>query len=291
MAEGTLRPRATPVSGLLSARWLADSAVYLALTILAVVWVGPFLWMVLTSLKPVTEAYRFPPHFLPRLWAWDNYGKALSLLPFGRFYFNSLVVALGVTLGQLVTCSLGAYAFARLRFPGREVLFLGYLATMMIPFEVTIVPLFALIRALGWVDSYQALIVPQIFSAYGTFLLRQSFMTLPSELEDASRIDGCGYFQTYWRIALPLSKPALATLGTLVFLWAWNQLLWPLIVTNSLEMRTLAFGLALFLGENRSIEWTLLMAAAVVALLPMVAVFLFFQRYFVEGITLTGIKG
>jgi multiple sugar transport system permease protein len=296
MAEGVAVPTPRAAFGRGAARPNVGRAVrlgaaYTALTVLGLLWVAPFLWMVFTSLKSPVEAYRVPPTIVPQVWAWGNYAQALSLLPFGRFYLNSAVVAGLITVGQLVTCSLGAYAFARLRFPFRGPLFVAYLATMMIPFEVTMIPVFVMMRTLGWIDTYPALIVPHLFSAYGTFLLRQFFLTLPRELEDAARIDGCGHFQTYWRIALPLSGPALATLGTFVFMWAWNQLMWPLIVTNSLEMRTIPFGLAMFLGENRTIEWNLLMAAATAALLPMIAVFLFFQRYFVEGITLTGIKG
>ena len=203
---------------------------------------------------------------------------------------NSLIVALCVTLGQLITCSLGAFAFARLRFPGREKLFLLYLATLMVPFQVTMIPIFILIKQLRWLDTYQGLTVPAIFSPYGTFLLRQFFLTIPRELEDASKIDGCGYFRIYWQIILPLSKPALATLGIFVFMFSWNNFLWPLLIINSLSMKTLPLGISYLLGQY-TVYWNLLMAGSTIALLPILVVFFFAQRYFIEGITLTGLKG
>lgn len=257
----------------------------------AVVMVIPFLWMLHTSTMPTNEAYKYPPVLLPSRRAWENYGIALSLLPFGRFYANSLIVSGTITLAQLLTCSLGAFAFARLRFPGRDSLFMLYLATMMVPAEVTLIPNFVTVRQLGWIDTYQALIVPMVFSAYGTFLLRQYFKTIPRELDDAARIDGAGHVRVYWRIFLPLSGPALATLGVFVFLFFWNTLLWPLIVTNSVQMRTVPYGLAMFLGKDQIVAWNLLMAASTMAIVPTLAAFLAAQRYFVQGITLTGIKG
>ncbi len=211
-------------------------------------------------------------------------------MPFGRFYLNSLIVSTAITIAQLVTCSLGAFAFARLRFPGKDALFLLYLATMMVPFEVTLIPNFVIVRELGWIDSYWALIGPLVFSAYGTFLLRQYFKTIPSELDDAARIDGAGFLTVYWRIYIPLSGPALATLAVFVFLYSWNTLLWPLVVTNSIDMRTVPFGLALFFGRDQ-VQWHLLMAASTVAIVPTMIVFLAAQKYFVRGITMTGIKG
>ncbi|HEY3108467.1 MAG TPA: carbohydrate ABC transporter permease [Chloroflexota bacterium] len=271
-------------------RWSALLA-HGMLTVGAVTMVIPFLWMLHTSTMPTAEAYKYPPILVPSRRAWENYRVALSLLPFGRFYLNSLFVSSAITVAQLLTCSLGAFAFARLRFPGRDGLFLIYLATMMVPFEVTLIPNFVIVRELAWVDTYWALTVPMVFSAYGTFLLRQYFKTIPSELDDAARIDGAGYLTIYARIFIPLSGAALATLGVFVFLFFWNTLLWPLVVTNSMEMRTVPFGLAMFLGKDQIVQWNLLMAASTVAIVPTLIVFLAAQKYFVQGITLTGIKG
>lgn len=250
----------------------------------------PFLWMLSTSLKNDQQAYIFPPIWIPDPVVFANYKTVWEALPFDRFLINSIVVALLVTLGQLTTCAMGAFAFARLRFPGREKLFLLYLGTMMIPFQVTMIPVFILVKYLQWLDTYQGLIIPSLFSAYGTFLLRQFFMSIPSELEDAAKIDGCSYVRIFWNIILPLSKPALATLGIFVFMWSWNNFLWPLLIVNSLEMKTLPLGLSYFLGQY-TIYWNLLMAGTTIALVPVLVVFFFAQRYFVAGITLTGLKG
>ena len=211
-------------------------------------------------------------------------------VPMGRFFLNSLLVAAAVTFGVVFSSSLAGYAFARLRFPGRDKLFLGYLATMMIPGAVTMIPLFILMRQLGWVDSYAALIVPAMFSAYGTFMLRQFFMSIPRDLEDAAAIDGCGLFGIYWRIILPVSKPALATLTTFTFMGQWNNFLWPLVVTNSPEKMTLPVGLQYFMGLHGT-DYALLMAGSVTAILPVLALFLFSQRFFIRGIQLGAIKG
>ena len=216
--------------------------------------------------------------------------RAYPFVSFGRAYLNSLCVALAVTLGQVITSSLAAYAFARLRFAGRDILFFGYLATMMVPGAVTMIPVFILLRNLGWVDTYKALIIPGIFTAYGTFMLRQFFLTLPKELEDAAKIDGCNYFLIFWKIILPLSKPALATLTTFTFMGAWMNFMWPLIVINTEDKFTLPVGLAYFQSLHHT-DWTLLMAASVMMILPILIVFIFNQRFFVEGIKLTGIKG
>ncbi len=256
----------------------------------AITMIAPFVWMVSTSLKSDQQAYVFPPVWIPSPVMWSNYPRTWEALPFNVFILNSVIVSVLVTLGQLATCSLGAFAFARLHFPGRDKLFLLYLATMMVPFQVVMIPLFVLMRTFRWIDTYPALIVPMIFSAYGTFLLRQFFLTIPNELEDAAKIDGCGYFRIYWNIMLPLSKPALATLGIFVFMWSWNNFLWPLLVTNSLTMKTLPLGLAYFLGQY-TIYWNLLMVGATIALVPVLVLFFLAQRYFIEGITLTGLKG
>jgi multiple sugar transport system permease protein len=263
---------------------------HVMLAIGAVTMVIPFLWMLSTSLKSDRQAYIFPPIWIPTPIVWANYATVWEALPFDRFLINSAIVSILVTLGQLATCSMGAFAFARLRFPGRDRLFVLYLATMMIPFQVTMIPVFILVKSFRWLDTYQALVIPMIFSAYGTFLLRQFFRTIPTELEDAAKMDGCSYWRIFWNIILPLSKPALATLGIFVFMWSWNNFLWPLLVVNSLEMKTLPLGLAYFLGQY-TIYWNLLMAGTTIALVPVLVAFFLAQRYFVEGITLTGLKG
>lgn len=209
---------------------------------------------------------------------------------FMAFYLNSLLIAGVATLGQVFTSSLAAYAFARLKFPGRDVLFLGYLGTLMVPFVVTMIPVFALFNLARLYDTYAALILPAMFSAYGTFMLRQFFITIPHELEDAARIDGCGQWGVYRHVIIPLSKPALATLTTFTFLQSWNNFMWPLIMIDSDQRKPLMLGLHTFMGRY-STDWTLLMAASVMVMVPVLLIFIFGQRYFVKGIQMTGLKG
>ena len=245
----------------------------------------------------VRHLQRWAPHWRNYLEAWGAlkvesgfFGLLRNADGFLVFYLNSLFVAVVVTAGQVATSSLAAYAFARLRFPGRDMLFLGYLATLMVPSVVTMIPVFALMRRMALTDTYWALILPGVFSAYGTFLLRQFFLTLPRELEDAARIDGAGRFTIYHRIILPLSKPALATLVTFVFLHSWNDFMWPVIVIDDLGKKTLPIGLAHFQTPFLT-EWHLLMAASVIVMVPVLVVFVAGQRYFVRGLVLSGIKG
>jgi multiple sugar transport system permease protein len=209
---------------------------------------------------------------------------------FTAFYLNSVLVSVVVTLGCVTTSSLAGYAFARLWFPGRDTLFLTYLGSLMVPHVVTMIPVFILLRFLGLIDSYWAMILPGMFSAYGTFMLRQFFLSVPRDVEDAARIDGCGMWGVYWHVIMPLSRPALAALGTFVFLWTWNSFMWPLIVMNSTEKMPLMVGLYTFIGPY-SADWQLLMAASVMVMGPVIVVFLLGQRYFVEGMMLTGLKG
>lgn len=267
---------------------------YLILSVGALAMIAPFLWMLATSLKEPGQVFSYQRvwwvDWVPTNFVWQNYTKAWQVVPFARFYLNSILVTLCTTFGQVLTSSMAGYAFARLQFPGRERIFYAYLATMMIPSAVTMIPVFILLRMLGWIDTYKALILPGIFTAYGTFMLRQFFMTLPKELEDAAKIDGCSYFGIFWRIILPLSKPALATLTTFTFMGSWMNFMWPLIVVNSQEKFTLPVGLSYFQGLHNT-DWTLLMAASMMMLVPILIVFIFNQRYFVEGIKLTGIKG
>jgi multiple sugar transport system permease protein len=250
----------------------------------------PFLWMLSTSLKRPPEIFTYPPQLIPSVIAWENYATTWNSLPFGRFYVNSLVVALGVTVLQLLTASLAAFAFARLRFRGREALFLLYLAALMIPFQVTMLPNFILVRLLGWYDTYQALILPPAFSAFSTFLLRQSLAGIPLDLDEAARIDGASSLRIWAQVIMPLSGATLAALAIFVFLGSWNDFLWPLVVTNSEEMRTLPVGLSTFQSQN-SVRWNLLMAGAMIAMLPVLLVYILAQRWFIKGVTLSGMGG
>lgn len=251
----------------------------------------PFIWMVLTSLMGSEQIFAYPPRLWPKPFHWDNYSETAHTIPLMRFFVNSLLVASVTTLGQVITCSMAAYAFARLRFPFRNTLFLVFLATMMIPPQVNVVPLFVLMSKLGWIDTYYALIVPGLFGAFGIFLLRQWFLSFPTELEQAAVLDGCNPFQIYWRIALPLALPALATLAIFTFITTWNSFLWPLIVTNSENMRTLPVGLAAFKGSFReTTDWGQLMAAGVISIVPALGVFLAGQKYFINGLMAGSLK-
>lgn len=256
----------------------------------------PFIWMISTSLKSYASVFIFNINeikWIPDPIYWKNYIDVWKVVPFARFYLNSLFVCGCVTFAQVATSALAAYAFSRLKFPGREKLFFSYLATMMIPGSVTMIPVFVLMRIFGWIDTYAALIIPAAFSAYGTFMLRQFFMTIPRDLEDAAKIDGCNYWGIFCKVILPLSKTALATLTIFVALGNWVSFMWPLLVTNSLEKRTLPVGLAYFqeLYQYAQPDWGLLMAGSLVTMIPVVIMFLFSQKFFVEGIKLTGMKG
>jgi multiple sugar transport system permease protein len=257
--------------------------------VLAATMLLPFLWMVATSLMAELEVYRFPPPLLPDTPRWENYPDALTARPFGRYFVNSFVFAAGLVLGQLITAATAGYAFAKLDFRGRDQLFLLVLATMMVPTVVVLIPRFLLIDGLGLVDTYAGLISTELVSVWGIFLMRQYFRTVPRELEDAARIDGAGPWTVFWRVSLPLAKPALATLGLFAFIEAWKNLLWPLVVTRSMAMRTVEVGIASFHGVFLT-NWPFQMAAAVTAVVPIVLLFVFTQRYFVQGIQMTGFK-
>jgi multiple sugar transport system permease protein len=250
--------------------------------------IAPFVIMLMVSLFP-KEA------FLQRSLSWDqislrNYVETFTVVPFGRFYLNSIIVATCTTVLQILTASLAAFAFARLRFWGREVIFLLYLAALMIPFQVTMIPNFILIRELRWYNSYQALILPAAFSAFSTFLLRQYYRGIPMDLDEAARMDGASSWRIWWRIMVPLSGPVLATLAIFNFNATWNDFLWPLVITNTDTMRTIPVGLSSFQGQY-STEWHLLMAGSVIALLPVLLIYILAQKWFVQGITLSGMGG
>jgi multiple sugar transport system permease protein len=271
---------------------IVDIVAWLILAAGAVIVLVPFLWMVSTSLKDMNEVYNYPPAIIPKVVQWRNYIEAWRRIPFGTFFKNSTVISGAVALGQMFTCSLAGYAFARLRFPGRDKIFLLYLSTMMVPFAVIMIPLFIIMRYLGWVNNHLALIVPALVSPYGTFLMRQFMSTLPKELEDAARIDGCGFFRLYWIIVLPLAKPALATLGILTFMNIWNDFLWPLIIISSIPNKTLPLGLLMFMEQSTlKTPWHLMMAAATFSIVPILVVFTLGQKYYVQGIVTSGLKG
>jgi multiple sugar transport system permease protein len=269
---------------------LSHLVVFALLIFFGFLMAGPFLWMLGTSLKAPAEIFQFPPQLIPDAPQWQNYPEVTKVLPFGRYFLNSFLVAISVTLLQLVVCSLAAYAFARLRFPGRELIFLAFLGALMVPSQVTLIPRFLLMRELGWFNTYQALILPFVFSSFGTFLLRQYFLSLPRELEEAARIDGASYFQNYWLVAMPLARPALAALAIFTFIDQWNAFLWPLIVTTRPEMNTLTVGLNTLRGQYNT-AWNLLMAGSVIAIVPILLVFALGNRYFIKGITTSGFGG
>lgn len=286
------------------------------LLVLAASMLFPFYWMAITSLKGKADVFSTEPKLLPgrqlaeqvvddprwffhsgtgnysQLLAWQRLVESGSgPRGFSRFVLNTVFFALAITLGQVITSSLAAFAFARLRFPGRKQVFFAYLATLMIPATVTMIPSYILLRELGWVNTYQAVILPSIFTAYGTFMLRQFFLTIPREIEDAARIDGCSPLGLYWRIALPLSTPALAALSIVAFVGSWRTFMWPLIVSSSEDLFNLPLGLSLFRGIYTDPDWPLLMAGSMIMTLPMILVFIAGQRYFVEGIRLGAVKG
>ena len=270
------------------ARTLAGLGRALLLTLACAIMAGPFLWMAATSLMGQLEVFS-TGRILPTTPLWSNYPEALTAQPFARYFLNSLVFSVAVVAGQVGTATAAGYAFARIDFPGRDRIFMLFLATMMVPVVIVLIPRFLMIDALGWIDSYQGLISTELVSVWGIFLMRQYFRTVPRELEDAARVDGAGPFRTFWSVALPLAKPAVATLALFAFIDAWKNLLWPLLVTRSMEMRVVEVGIAAF-HSTYEINWPYQMAAGVVAVLPIALLFLFTQRYFVRGIQLEGIR-
>jgi multiple sugar transport system permease protein len=259
---------------------------------LALVFMLPFLWMVGTSLTPAGDVIKADRPFFPRTFAWGNYVEALTTMPFHLFLKNTLIVVILCVIGQTMSAALVAFAFARLRFPFREPLFLLVLSTMMLPPQVTMIPQFILFAIPGWIDSLKPLIIPAFFGggAFFIFILRQFFLTIPKDLEEAARLDGCNTFQVFLHVALPSSKPALATVALFSFIGHWNDFLGPLIYTQSMEKKTLALGLNSF-KEMHGVEYHLLMAASVAVLLPILIIFFFTQRYFTEGVVMSGVKG
>jgi len=274
-----------------TARKVRSSVSHTLLAVVALAFLAPLIYAVATSLKPADEVFTPTPDLIGSEVRWQNYVDAFQFAPFGRYFLNSLFVAVVGTVVVVVASSLSAYAFARLRFRGREQLFVVFLGTLMVPQEVLIVPMYWLMQALGWVDSYWALIFPWAFTAFGTFLLRQFFLTVPEELEEAARVDGCGPFGAFLRIMLPLARPAIAVLTVFTFIAFWGSFLWPLIITNSVDQKgTVPLGLAQFVGQQGT-QWNLMMAASILAMLPTVLLVILLQKHLVRGLLVTGLGG
>lgn len=272
-----------------SAARLLPAVRYAMLGLAGATMVIPFLWMLSTSLKAPGTALTVPPELIPRPPTLESYRRVAETVPLVRIFANSLLVTALSVAGQLATSAFGAYAFARMRWRGRDALFALYLATLMVPSQVTITPLFIVVQKLGWIDTYQGLILPGITSAFGTFLLRQAMLGVPREYEEAAFLDGANHWSVFRHVVLPQVRPALATLAVFATMASWNSFLWPLLVTNDERLMTLPVGLALLHGRYTS-EWTLIMAGAVISVLPIILVYLAAQRAFVNGVLLSGLK-
>ncbi len=278
---GTVRPRRR-IAGPLGAHTFLVAAV--------LVLAGPFVWEILTSFKSLTESTQMPPTLLPHSWHPDNYGSVFRGIPLAGMLVNSVVNALARTLGQLLFCSMAAYAFARMDFPGKKALFGIFLSVLLVPTQLLVIPQYQIMQDLHLLNTLPALFLPGVFSAFGTFLLRQFFLALPAELEEAARLDGASRLRIYWSIMLPLARPGLIALGILTMIWSWNDLLWPLIVNTDPSKMTLSSGLASLQGQYLT-DYPVLMAGSLLATLPVIAVFVVLQRHVIEGIALTGTKG
>lgn len=275
-------------------RWSWSTAsLFAALCTLGVIVGFPFYWMLVISFTPQNQIYRWPLRFFPDTPTLENYIQIFTRpdLQIGRWFTNSVVVATSETILTLLVCSLAAYGFARLEFPGRNQLFYSLLFALMVPGQVTLIPTFLLVRNLGWLDSYQGVVLPEVAGVFGVFLLRQFFLSLPRELEEAAIIDGAGRLRIYWQIALPLIRSGLVAMVIFVFLGSWNNLFWPLIILNRLEMRTLTVGLTVLRGTYGAEQMGVVMAGAAVASIPVLIVYAIFQRQILQSIALTGLKG
>lgn len=272
-----------------SKRIILSISFYTVLVIISFTMILPFIWMLSTAFKEPSDVFKLPPQWIPNPVRLKNFQEVFQFVPFARMYLNSIIVSTTITIGHLLTSSLAAFAFARLEFPGRDIVFLIYLSLLMLPEEVTIIPRYIMMKNLGWIDKYQGLIIPLLFSVFSAFLLRQFFITLPKELDDAALIDGASWYRVYWQITLPLSKPALSALAIFSFTGSWNNFLWPLIITNSDWMKTIPVGLAMF-QDIYTIQWNQIMAASTIAVIPVLIVYILNQRLFTQGIVLTGLK-
>lgn len=265
-------------------------ATHLLLWIAVIILTIPFIWMLSGAFKNELEVVKLPPQLLPSNFNFSNFMEITKYFPIDRFLLNSVIVSIVTTILQLLVCAMSAFVFAKIRFKGSDFIFLLYLITMMIPFQVTMTPLYVIFQKLDLIDTYLGLILPGIFSAYGTFLLRQHMMTIPNAIIEAAFIDGAGYGRVFLNIILPLSKPALATLAIFAFMASWNNFLWPLIIINTNELMTLPLGLSMLTGRWSTV-WNVLMAGNVVSFIPIFIVYLFAQKYFIRGITMSGVKG
>ena len=272
-------------------RLISFSALYIVVLAGLYLFCVPVYYMFSTSLKAESEVMAIPIHWLPHQLSLQNYPEAFATAPFALYFYNSLVVAVVVVLSTLVFSALAGYGFAKFDFPGKSICFLLVLSTLMIPFQILLIPLYVLVHGLGWTNNYAGLIIPGALSAFGVFLMRQFCMTLPEELLDAARIDGAGEIGIFWRIVMPLLKPPLASLAIITFLGSWNNFLWPLIVVNKGDLFTLPVGMTVFSQPLRAPDRTYIMAVSTVATLPVVAVFVALQKYFIQGVVLSGLKG
>jgi multiple sugar transport system permease protein len=263
--------------------------VYALLVVASLVVLLPYFWMVSSSLKPSSEVFSPIPRLIPSAPRWQNYADVLRTYQVGLWLVNSFVVAALETMGVVLTSILAGYAFGRLRFWGRDAVFFMFLGAMMVPIQVTLIPTFLIVRWLGWVDTYQGLVIPKMCAFFGVFLMRQFFLSFPAELEDAAAIDGCSRWRALWQIVLPLCGPAVAALAIFAFTGAWNDFLWPLVIINSEEMKTIQLGLSSMKGELS--DWGLIMAGATLSALPLLALYLLLQQYFVKGVVMSGLKG
>lgn len=262
---------------------------YAFLTAASLVVLLPYIWMVSSSLKPTNEIFTPVPHLIPRTPRWQNYLDVLRNYQVGTWLLNSFIVSTLEVAGVVLTSIMAGYAFGRLRFWGRDAIFFIYLGAMMIPIQVTVIPSFLIVRWLGWIDSYEGLVIPKLCAFFGVFLMRQFFLNFPAELEDAAFVDGSSRWRALWQIVLPLSVPALAALAIFSFTSAWNDFLWPLVVINSEEMKTVQLGLSSMKGELS--DWGLIMAGATLSAMPLTVLYLVLQQYFVRGVVMTGLKG
>jgi len=271
---------------------VSRTLLYAVLVLFGMAFLVPFLWILSTSLKGSEQIFSVPPQWIPSSLHPENYLSVFERMPFLVYLRNSVVVTLLSMLGTVLSSSLVAYAFAYLRWPGRNALFIVVLATMMLPMQVTMIPVFVLFKEFGWLNTFKPLVVPAFFGggAFNIFLLRQFYLGIPREIAEAARIDGCSEFRIYWNIMLPLAKPALATIAIMTFMFSWNDFLGPLIYLSDKAKGTLALGLSMFVGQHQT-EWGALMAASILMMLPMILVFFFFQKYIIQGFTMSGIKG
>lgn len=269
---------------------ISHGILFVVLSVLGITMIIPFIWTLSASFKNNNEIFAYPISWIPEVFRWSNYREVCEQIPFLTYYLNTLKLAVIVTLGQLITCSLAAYSFSKMHYPGRDKIFLCYLATMMVPWHAIMIPQFIIVKNLGLNDSHWSLILINLFSAFGVFLLRQFMLGIPEELSEAARMDGCGELRIYSEIILPMSKPGIATLTVFTFNFMWNDYMAPMIYLTTDNLRTIQLGLATFRTQYGS-EYGLIMAGTICALIPMLIIFIIGQRYLVEGIAFSGLKG